>query len=114
MKPGGIAYVLTPYGFSRAALMDPTHTRAILPSTFGYFAPDENAPFVYDIGYRWDCVYGPVMGYTGPGEALARRDFAFDDVLQGLAKVSELYLNVVSEFALGLQVRKDANQPELG
>lgn len=53
LKPGGQMHIITPYAFSIGAMGDPTHTRYIMPSSFGYFAPNDNAPFDYDLPYRF-------------------------------------------------------------
>lgn len=53
LKPGGQAHIITPYALSLGALGDPTHTRYITPSTFGYFSPNDDAPFDYDLPYRF-------------------------------------------------------------
>lgn len=105
LKPDGIAHIITPYGHSRGGIIDPTHTRYMLPETFGYFAPDENAPFIYEIGYRWQIVSPPIIGYTDMAHQMARRDYG-DVTAESLWGVSHLYLNMINEFAISLQVIK--------
>jgi len=39
LKPGGTAYIVTPYAFSHAAAQDPTHKSQWVPEKFLYFTP---------------------------------------------------------------------------
>lgn len=55
LKPGGVAYIICPYGWSNGALTDPTHTRYLMPGTFNYLCNEgEGGQFVYQSnGARW-------------------------------------------------------------
>ena len=57
VKPGGVVYVICPFGWSAAALMDPTHTRSITWETFGYFKRNPDAPFDYSRAYEYDMIH---------------------------------------------------------
>jgi len=53
-KPGGMAHILVPYAYSNSGVADPSHTRYIIPATFGYFDTEYNgSPFVYRSKMRW-------------------------------------------------------------
>ena len=53
LKPDGEIHIITPHGHSVQAITDPTHTRQILPGTFGYFKPNPDAPFDYGLPYEF-------------------------------------------------------------
>jgi hypothetical protein len=61
MKPDALLHIVAPYAWSGAGMIDPTHTRYILPGTFGYFKPDEAAPFDYGIIPKFEAVDNPIM-----------------------------------------------------
>ena len=59
LKPNGFITVICPYGMSTGALQDPTHTRLIVPETFGYLsktAGEDN--WDYDLGYAFEAING--------------------------------------------------------
>lgn len=50
LKPGGLMHIVTPFGLSAAGMTDPSHTRLILPGSFQYLKPaQEAAPFDYQV-----------------------------------------------------------------
>lgn len=104
LKPGGVVWVLSPYGVSHSGLMDPTHTRYLALETFGYFAPDPDAPFDYQLRYEWEAVAPPVVGYTEGAFQMAQFFGNTDHVT--MQRVSMLFNNMISEFAIGLRVKK--------
>lgn len=54
VKPGGEAWVLTPFGFSHSGMSDPTHTRYLTMATWEYFSkPSPDTPFLYRTNGRW-------------------------------------------------------------
>ena len=61
LKPGGLFHAVCPHGQSAAGMTDPTHTRFILPGTFGYFKPNPDAPFDYRIPYEFEAVHEPKL-----------------------------------------------------
>ena len=64
LEPDAIVHILSPYGLS---LADPTHTRPIVPATFGYLSPDEDAPFAKDYGSHFEVDNNPVIQYQNTG-----------------------------------------------
>ena len=54
LKPGGLLHIVAPMAFSTGAMMDPSHTRYILPQSFGYMVPNPDAPFDYQIAARFE------------------------------------------------------------
>lgn len=50
LRPGAVAHILSPYGWSNGAITDPSHTRLITEHTFTHsLTPsEEGAPFVYN------------------------------------------------------------------
>lgn len=59
LKPGGLLHIVCPYAWAYSGMSDPTHTRYILPGSFSYFVPNPDAPFDYQIPYRFDAVQLP-------------------------------------------------------
>lgn len=55
LKPGGTIFVEVPHGHSIGALMDPTHTRYILPATVSYLTVQGSATFDYLLPFRFAC-----------------------------------------------------------
>lgn len=53
LEPGAVVHIIVPHGHSDGALADPTHTRYVMPHTFGYFNND-SLTFAYNIGSRWE------------------------------------------------------------
>ena len=107
LKPGGIVYIVTPYAGSRSATCDPTHTRYIMPQTFGYFRRNPSAPFDYQLKYEWLVMYGPVVSFTGTimqlADAEAVPDATRDD---WYLRQNTHHVDVVEDFGIGLQVEK--------
>jgi hypothetical protein len=113
LEPGAIAHILCPHGHSDGALADPTHTRYVMPHTFGYLKPDERSPFDYARGCHFDepepAVYRimevfqhlvPQAGDTP--EAAAEKQRQLTDAMM-------TRVNVVYEFYVRLRAVKDAN-----
>jgi SAM-dependent methyltransferase len=102
LKPGGVAHILVPYGFSRGGFIDPTHTRYIIPETFGYFVPDPNAPFDYGLKYRWDAIAQPLVGFTPMAYHYAKQEFGNVE-FDSLSAIAQKYNNAISEFSISLR-----------
>lgn len=112
LKPGAIAHVLAPHGHSDGALADPTHTRYVLPQTYGYMLEDgQGSAFEYARGSIWRL----------PTEAIKYRitemfqhllPTADDTPEQAAEKTKQLHLammtrmNVVYDFYAPLEVVK--------
>lgn len=67
LKPGGLIYVRAPFAYSTPALADPTHTRYLVPGSFGYLSGQDDAtaaPFDYHLPMRFELVESPLMRYT--------------------------------------------------
>src|SRR5512139_2166414 len=57
LKPDGLIHIRCPYATTYDSLCDPTHTRFIVPGTFGYLTEvEEGAPFDYKNHSRFDMV----------------------------------------------------------
>jgi SAM-dependent methyltransferase len=64
LKPGGVAHILSPYGWSQGAITDPTHTRLITEHTFTHSlnTSEPDAPFTYNnLGVKYELVGSPVF-----------------------------------------------------
>ena len=110
MKPGGIAYVLTPYAWSNAGMSDPTHTRYCTFATFNYFNngdDDTESAFRYKLGSRWKIDFNTVIwiphdqAYTvvRAKEAVMVGVGAFN-YQQEFAKLIQSNINMASEFTV--------------
>jgi SAM-dependent methyltransferase len=104
LKPGGVAHILTPYGFSRGGFIDPTHTRYLIPETFGYLSPDENAPFEYPIRYRWEQVDGVRVAFSQ--HTVREAAHAVADLGTFGQVFAATHINAVDEFSISLRVIK--------
>ena len=54
LKPAGLIHIVCPYAFHVGAMADPSHRRYLVPASFGYFQPDADASFDYQIPYRFE------------------------------------------------------------
>ena len=92
LEPGGILHVVAPHAYGDGALSDPSHTRCVLPYTFGYFTPNPDAPFDYEL----PCVYKQtgtlLLAFTTAGQELVHR-FGMDIALR-LGAASEFYIQL--------------------
>jgi hypothetical protein len=96
LEPGAIVHLLSPYGQSTDAMIDPTHTRFLFPHTFQYFMPNPDAPFQYNLGSEWEIVGQPTLGLSARFQHLAERP----DLMQ---EAMEIYFNVAKEFYIRLR-----------
>lgn len=78
LKPGGKMHILAPYGPSIPGFADPTHTRYVLPGSFGYFATDEKAPFDYALPYSFQQIGSERKTTYGNGAIMKFVDRAYD------------------------------------
>ena len=53
LKPGGAIAISCPYGLSTEAMQDPTHTRFIVPKTFGYLAGGDEEHYNYHTPFKF-------------------------------------------------------------
>lgn len=60
LKPDGLLYLVFPHGWSDGGLSDPSHRRYLSAASFGYFAPNADAPFDYQVPVRFE-QHGPVL-----------------------------------------------------
>lgn len=122
LKPGGRAYILSPYAWSQGGISDPTHTRYLTLATFNYFnnATDAESAFRYKMHQHWRVVFEEMVwaphefavkdiqahnahqlaeiGVQIPDEALMTQVF----------QVARGRLNAVAELMIPLEVVKDA------
>lgn len=104
LKPGSVAHILVPHGQSDGAKADPTHTRYVMPQTFGYFLEGQNGKqFSYATGSVWR---------LGAGGITYRITEMFQHLIgdqEALQMAIMTRLNVVYEFYAPLEVVKDAD-----
>lgn len=110
LKPDSIAHIIVPHGNSDGAKADPTHTRYVMPHTFGYLRPDPGSTFEYNIGCNFETLpmrysvtpmFQHLTAIPGDEEETAQRK---DEALQMAMMVN---LNVAYEFYAPLRVVKD-------
>ena len=103
-EPGAVAHILCPFAWSLGAMMDPTHTRYIVPSTFSYLSPDPGAPFEKDYGSHWRIMEEPRPMYHS--------DFNGAINMGNMSLINHAFehqINVVSEFYIKLEAVKDGS-----
>jgi len=105
LKPGALAHILVPHGHSDGALGDPTHTRYVMPHTFGYFEVD-GGTFEYAIGSRWEIDGEITYHVTEMFQGVLRKALADGDT-QALQLAIMTQLNAVYEFYVRLRAIKD-------
>ena len=109
LKPAATAHVLVPHGNSDGARSDPTHTRYVMPHTFGYFGENENGTFDYAIGSKWE-ISDPTYRITEMFQHMLPTEDDSPDVQA--AKATQLQsaimvnVNVVYEFYIKLRTLK--------
>ena len=112
LEPDGMVHLLVPHAASDGALADPTHTRYVLPQTFGYLQKDPNGQFDYSIGCNFEAP-DPAYRITEPYRNLLPEPD--DDAQTREQKALELRYNmitrrnVVYEFYQKLTAVKDAD-----
>lgn len=103
-----IIHVLSPYGWSQGAAVDPTHTRLIFEHTFTHsMQPDPNSPFKYETGginfemvqnahFNVTEMFGHLAIQPGDNEAMiARKQVQFQEALMTrINVVYELYVKL--------------------
>jgi len=104
LKPGGLLHIVTPLAFSHAAMSDPTHTRYVLPSSFGYMVPNPDAPFDYQIAARFE-QEGPL--YAKPCDEWVTRLDAGEVTRATIDDLSTKINNVFDEMYICLRAVKD-------
>lgn len=52
-KPDAIVNIVCPFGYTRGAFQDPTHTRYIVPATFFYLQSQENGNWDYHLPLKF-------------------------------------------------------------
>lgn len=92
LKMGGTITCVTPWGYADGAWQDPTHTRAILPSTLSYLSGEAQANWDYQLPLRYG-MYEPLsFGVNGKFAALvAANEMTLDEVVA----VAQQQLNVI-------------------
>lgn len=99
MKPGGVAHILSPYGWSQGAITDPTHTRLITEQTFSHSlnTSEEGAPFTYEnLGVKYELVEPPAFRVNELFHHL-------QDDPDGLTRALQTQINVVYEIYVKLR-----------
>lgn len=64
LKPDGLLHIVSPTAFSNEGMIDPSHTRYILPSSFSYLSPNQDAPFDYQIASHFEAVDNVLVRYS--------------------------------------------------
>jgi hypothetical protein len=105
LKPGALAHILVPHGHSDGALGDPTHTRYVLPHTFGYFDAD-GGTFEYAIGSNWRIAGEISYHITEMFQPLLNAALNDGDT-RPLQEAIMLQNNAVYEFYVRLEALKD-------
>ena len=107
LKIGSTAHILVPYAWSTAGMIDPTHTRYLVPGTFWYLCDDEsNAPFRYKSGPRWIFASEPVFAMTDEYRRLSHKLFSDKgdaDLLDGFFEALAVMINTSHEFYIQLR-----------
>lgn len=98
LTPSACVHVLSPYAMSYGALIDPTHTRYLMPETFSYLVPDPDAPFQKGYGGVWNMVT-KLYNVTPYGHSLQHDPGLFDHAMAH-------NWNVCHEFYVKLEVVK--------
>jgi SAM-dependent methyltransferase len=96
LKPDGKIHIIAPYGWSSGAMHDPTHTRLVAPGCFGYFSPNPDAPFDYQIPARFEQVSNEVR-VTDIGRRLVEEfgdEHGFMVALRTIDAISEFYIGL--------------------
>lgn len=107
MRPGGTLYFIAPYAGSRSATCDPTHTRYLMPATFGYFTKNPTAPFDYHLDYEWETVYGVMLSFTQLIiERAQQKGITLETKDSWLLSKGLHHVDVVEDFAMGLRIKK--------
>lgn len=115
LKPDAVAHILVPHAHSDGAMGDPTHTRYVMPHTFGYFDAD-GGTFRYSIGSAWQMqgevryriteMFYHLLPATGDDPEIAARKE------RDLQMAIMTRINVVYEFYVRLKAVKDASDHE--
>ena len=104
LTDGAIVHILSPYGWSQGAIIDPTHTRLLTEQTFTHsLKPDpENTSFQYaNGGVHFEMDHSPVFRLTEFFQHLK-------DDPQELQRALATRLNVAYEFYVKLRVVKSS------
>lgn len=103
LKPGGLMHITAPLAFSLAGTSDPTHTRYITPTSFGYLVPNIDAPFDYQIAARFEATDNPLLRPDGEWQQKVESgEIAMERVME----LGTHYLNVFDEVYVCLKAVK--------
>lgn len=113
LEPDAVAHILCPHGHSDGALADPTHTRYVMPHTFGYLKPDERSPFEYALGCHFEethpAVYRIMEVFQHLTPLAGDTPEVIADKERQLTEAIMTRVNVVYEFYVRLKAVKDAD-----
>lgn len=105
LRPGAIAHILCPYGWSQGAITDPTHTRLITQHTFTHSLgePEDGAPFTYNnLGVRYELVDSPKYRLTELFDHLKVREDDSPDLAN--AKSSQLVFEMQTRVNVAYEI----------
>jgi predicted SAM-dependent methyltransferase len=104
LKPGGLIHITSPFGFSNAAMADPSHTRYITATSFGYLSgPNTDAPFDYQIASCFEQV-GDVL--ARPADDIANKLSTGQIMQDALLEMGSKLNNVFDEIYICLAAVK--------
>lgn len=89
-KPDAVVNIVCPFGYTRGAFQDPTHTRYIVPATFFYLQSQENGNWDYHLPLKFSPAAFNFSAETGIMQSFkseAEVDFAVShmwDIVQDL------------------------------
>ncbi len=106
LTPGAEVHILSPYGQSTDAMIDPTHTRFLFPHTFQYFIPNPDAPFEYSVGSQY-ANEGYSLGYSEYASRIMNNPMLTEEQKRAdLELAIGTQMNIVREFYIRLKVVK--------
>lgn len=102
LKPNGRIIVIAPWGNSVPGDSDPTHTRRVLPNSFGYLSGDNpDAPFDYHLKCHFEQDSELMVKYTN-----AWHTRLASATPEEATRASYMYYNVIETFRLSLRAVK--------
>lgn len=101
LEPGAVAHILWPHPRSEAFVLDPTHTRPLIPASFGYLCENPEIPKLYRYAR------GGLWTFVKPPDYSIHRHFAhLQDEPDVLGYMATHYYNVLHDCYVKLRVVK--------
>lgn len=101
-KDKAIIKIIVPYPFSEGMIADPTHKRAITPTTICLFSKTKNEEYVKN-NYPNSTL---ALYYGVDFHLIDTEGVTFADVPQTLVNSYQFYVNVVADWKMTVEVRK--------